>query len=65
MPLDKYEVTIRGKHHPNDRWTMMFDAEDFAHAQYKTVAELERQYKNGDWKQQEEIILIAKDWTSS
>lgn len=58
--LDRYEVIIRDRK-TGDRWSMMFDAEDFAHA-YEQATEVSA---NGDpnyLDADDEIIQIVKDY---
>lgn len=54
--MERYEVTVRNKE--NDyRWTMMFSANNFAHA--------EEQVNDGNYLDaKDEIISITKDYAS-
>lgn len=61
--LDRYEVVFRNKK-SGDRWSMMFDAEDFVHAVEQAEEEISTHYTIGpSWREFEEIIKIVKDYT--
>lgn len=62
--MSRYEVCLRAKA-DGGRWSMMFDADDFAHAEDQCVDYLrsntEQDYTD-KWTEHWEIIRIEKDY---
>lgn len=52
--MDRYEVIFKNDN--GDRWLMMFDADDFAHAEEQAINALEV------GSEPDEIIQIVKDY---